>query len=126
MNVHYYEQGNVQLSTTHTVSLDLPAAITPNTNGSASKVLALVEAEESRYQSSLNESYQEMGDKTFKSLRRALPMTRAKLDWDKVRSDTELQHVCYSGANVCDARFWATSSVQSCRLTRAAFRDRCE
>lgn len=78
----------VQLATTHTVSLDVPSAITStNTNGSASKILALIEAEENRYQASLNESYQEMGDRTFKSLRRALPITRAKLDWDKVCPD---------------------------------------
>ena len=81
----------VQLATTHTVSLDVPSAITStNTSGSASKILALIEAEENRYQASLNESYQEMGDKTFKSLRRALPITRAKLDWDKVRRGSRL------------------------------------
>ena len=85
LNVHYYEQGNVQLSTTHTVSLTLPPAITPSGGASAaSKALALVEAEEGRYQTGLNEAYAEMGDKTFKSLRRALPMTRSKLDWDRV------------------------------------------
>lgn len=39
-----------------------------------------------KYQISLNETYQEMGEKTFKGLRRALPLTRQKLDWDKVRA----------------------------------------
>ena len=83
--MHYYEQGNVQLSTTHAVSLALPPAISPAGGASAaSKVLALVESEESRYQTSLNDTYAEMGEKTFKGLRRALPMTRSKLDWDKV------------------------------------------
>ncbi|KAF7791418.1 hypothetical protein EIP86_002434 [Pleurotus ostreatoroseus] len=86
LNVHYYEQGNVQLSTTHTISLEIPPAITStNASSSASKILALIEAEEARYQMGLNAAYQEMGDKTFKGLRRALPMTRAKLDWDRVR-----------------------------------------
>ncbi|KAI0789633.1 F-actin-capping protein subunit alpha [Abortiporus biennis] len=85
VNVHYYEQGNVQLSTTHNISLALPPTITPNpAPASANKVLALIESEETKYQSSLNEAYSEMGEKTFKGLRRALPMTRSKLDWDKV------------------------------------------
>ena len=50
----------------------------------ASKILALIEDEEGRYQISLNETYQGMGEKTFKGLRRALPLTRQKIDWDKV------------------------------------------
>lgn len=88
LNVHYYEQGNVQLSTTHTISLELPSTISSSSgtpSASASKILALIEAEENKYQTSLNVAYQQMGDKTFKGLRRALPMTRAKLDWDRVR-----------------------------------------
>ena len=85
VNVHYYEQGNVQLSTTHTVSLSLPPAISPSGGASAaSKVLALIEAEEGKYQTSLSDAYAEMSEKTFKGLRRALPMTRSKLDWDRV------------------------------------------
>ncbi|KAJ7134535.1 F-actin-capping protein subunit alpha [Mycena epipterygia] len=85
VNVHYYEQGNVQLSTTHTISLSLPTAIvTSSPSASASKILALIEDEEGKYQVSLNDTYQEMGEKTFKGLRRALPLTRQKLDWDKV------------------------------------------
>lgn len=85
INVHYYEQGNVQLSTTHSISLTLPPSITSSPQpSSASKILALIEEEEGRYQQSLNDVYHEMGEKTFKSLRRALPLTRQKMDWDRV------------------------------------------
>ncbi|GBE83221.1 F-actin-capping protein subunit alpha [Sparassis latifolia] len=85
VNVHYYEQGNVQLSTTHSITLALPPTITPlSAQSSASKLFALIEAEEGKYQTSLSDAYTEMSEKTFKGLRRALPMTRSKLDWDKV------------------------------------------
>ncbi|OAX36657.1 F-actin capping protein, alpha subunit [Rhizopogon vinicolor AM-OR11-026] len=84
VNVHYYEQGNVQLNTSHDLSISIPAAVSsvPHTSA-ASKIFALIEAEESRCQTSLNDSYHEMGEKTFKGLRRALPLTRQKIDWDK-------------------------------------------
>jgi capping protein (actin filament) muscle Z-line, alpha len=57
--------------------------VTSSPASSAAKILALIEDEEGKYQSSLNDTYHEMGEKTFKGLRRALPMTRQKLDWDK-------------------------------------------
>lgn len=105
VNVHYYEQGNVryristyflvakctldtsqvQLATEHALSIALPSAVvTSSPASSASKILALIEDEEGKYQTSLNDTYHEMGEKTFKGLRRALPMTRQKMDWDKV------------------------------------------
>ncbi|KAG6830393.1 hypothetical protein H0H87_008280 [Tephrocybe sp. NHM501043] len=85
VNVHYYEQGNVQLATTHDLTLTLPPAVVTSTpSASASRILALIEDEESKYQTTLNETYSKMGEKTFKGLRRALPMTRQKIDWDKV------------------------------------------
>jgi len=85
VNVHYYEQGNVQLETTHTVSLTLPPTISSaSADASAKKILALVEDEEGKYQNSLNDTYHDMGEKTFKGLRRALPLTRQKMDWDRV------------------------------------------
>ncbi|THV05216.1 F-actin capping protein, alpha subunit [Dendrothele bispora CBS 962.96] len=85
VNIHYYEQGNVQLSTNHTISITLPSAVVTSPPSSAAlKILALIETEEGKYQTSLNDTYHEMSEKTFKGLRRALPMTRQKLDWDKV------------------------------------------
>jgi capping protein alpha len=45
----------------------------------------LISKEESAHQTSLNDAFQDMSEKAFKTLRRALPLTRQKLDWDKVR-----------------------------------------
>jgi len=86
VSVHYYEQGNVQLATTHTPIITLPTSLslTPPNIQNASKILALIENEERKYQQSLSETYYEIRDKTFKSLRRALPLTKQKLDWEKV------------------------------------------
>ena len=58
--------------------------MTSSPSAAASKILALIEDEEGKYQTSLNDTYHEMGEKTFKGLRRALPLTRQKIDWDKV------------------------------------------
>ena len=75
----------VQLSTIHAVSFNVPSAIVSSPDAAKSaKILALIEDEERKYQISLNETYQEMKEKTFKGLRRALPLTRQKIDWDKV------------------------------------------
>ncbi|KAF8340339.1 F-actin-capping protein subunit alpha [Cantharellus anzutake] len=89
INVHYYENGNVQLSTQHNPTFPFPpSGLSPDSAASYShittKILAQVEALEDFYQRELNDAYTEMGEKTFKSLRRALPLTRQKLDWDKV------------------------------------------
>ncbi|KAG1872325.1 F-actin-capping protein subunit alpha [Suillus subalutaceus] len=84
VNVHYYEQGNVQLSTSNDSSISIPATVSSlSPASSASKIFALIEAEESRCQTFLNDAYHEMGEKAFKGLRRALPLTRQKIDWDK-------------------------------------------
>lgn len=107
INVHYYEQGNVQLQTTHTPSLALPPPHPiPATSQTVTKLLKLIEIQEGEYQTSLANVYHEMGEKTFKGLRRALPMTRSKMDWDKVlgyKLGAEL-----SASNT--GRFGATSS----------------
>lgn len=85
LNIHYYEQGNVQLETSHDLVLPIPPALTNSAPAStAPKIFALIEVEESKLQESLRETYEEMNDKAFRSLRRVLPVTQCRFDWDKL------------------------------------------
>jgi capping protein alpha len=52
-------------------------------DGMAEAVAKMIKDSEQGYQSALNESYVQLSDNTFKGLRRALPVTRNKLDWNK-------------------------------------------
>ncbi|KAL4073158.1 hypothetical protein V8B97DRAFT_189038 [Scleroderma yunnanense] len=78
-------QGKVQLVTSHDLTISMPTTIASAVpDSAASKILALIEIEETRLQTSFNDAYHEMSEKAFKGLRRALPLTRQKMDWDKV------------------------------------------
>jgi hypothetical protein len=43
-----------------------------------------IKASEGAYQEGLRMAYVDLAENTFKSLRRNLPITRNKIDWDKV------------------------------------------
>ncbi|WWC69294.1 uncharacterized protein I206_103232 [Kwoniella pini CBS 10737] len=83
VDVHYYEQGNVQLATRHSASFPLPVE---EVNGQtvASQIVTTISKIETAYHLELNDVYGELGDKAFRALRRALPVTRQKMDWEKV------------------------------------------
>lgn len=83
VNVHYYEEGNVQLN--NTVEKHLTSAGGDPSATAANALKAIIKAEQS-FHSALDASYTTMGDTTFKALRRALPITRMKIDWNKIRT----------------------------------------
>jgi len=83
VNVHYYEEGNVQLN--NTVEKHLQSAGGDPSATAVNAMKAIIKAEQA-FHSALDASYTTMGDTTFKALRRALPITRTKIDWNKIRT----------------------------------------
>lgn len=77
VDVHYYEDGNVRLLTTKPVSLSMPSA-------SAIIVIKEIASAERKYQEELNKGFGSLGEGAFKGLRRQLPITRQKIEWDKI------------------------------------------
>jgi len=76
--VHYYEDGNVQLNSEKTVE------VTASGGDLANNIVKAAKKAEIEYQTALNESYGQLSSTTFKALRRALPITGSKLDWNKI------------------------------------------
>jgi len=83
VNVHYYEDGNVQLVTNWEKSISLQAD--NDAEKFAAALLKQIASIEQNYQTALETSYTTMGETTFKALRRVLPISRQKIDWQKIR-----------------------------------------
>ena len=75
--MHYYEDGNVRLLTSKPVSLN-PASLTAQT------VVRDIALAEKKYQEELNRGFTNLSEGAFKGLRRQLPITRQKVEWDKI------------------------------------------
>lgn len=82
--VHYYEDGNVQLNTDTTQKTTISESGSPDAVAAAA-IKAITKVEQA-YQASLDSSYSTMGETTFKALRRALPITKQPVDWNKIKN----------------------------------------
>jgi capping protein alpha len=78
VDVHYYEDGNVRLLTTKEVNLTVGVGV----GGTA--VVSKIANEEKKYQEDLNRAFGSLSEGAFKSLRRQLPITRQKIEWEKI------------------------------------------
>lgn len=80
VDVHYYEDGNVRLMTSRPTTASVGAGAT------GASIAREVAAAERKYQEELNRGFTSLSEGAFKGLRRQLPVTRQKIEWDKVAS----------------------------------------
>lgn len=77
IDVHYYEDGNVRLAASKDVTVS-------SSSSSASDVVRAIAQSEKKYQEDLNRSFTTLSEGAFKGLRRQLPVTRQKVEWEKI------------------------------------------
>jgi len=78
-NVHYFEDGNVQLHS----NLDKQAKVNiGDPESTAQDIIKAVSKLEADFQAALEEMYVNMHHTTFKSMRRFYPVTREKMNWN--------------------------------------------
>ncbi|EIM23899.1 subunits of heterodimeric actin filament capping protein Capz [Wallemia mellicola CBS 633.66] len=85
ITIHYFENGNVQLQASHNPKIKSPLEGPPTTEEEAKKLVKAISESDRAYQAYINVLYEDkLSEKLFRSLRRALPITREKINWDKV------------------------------------------
>lgn len=80
LHIHYFEDGNLQLQGSKSIP---GTAITYTSEAElGEKVVAAIQANENTLQSSLEEMYTSMNEETLKAMRRIMPITRTKMEWN--------------------------------------------
>jgi len=79
LNVHYYEEGNVQLVSNFDTDLNVNAQ---NPDQFAKEAVNAISKAEADFQNSLDNNYDTMSSTTFKALRRPLPIFRTLMNWN--------------------------------------------
>ncbi|KAF8007285.1 hypothetical protein BT93_K1325 [Corymbia citriodora subsp. variegata] len=78
VGAHYFEEGNVQLDAKHECK---DSTIFQSPEDCAIAIASIIRHHETEYLGSLEASYTNLPDNTFKDLRRKLPVTRTHFPW---------------------------------------------
>jgi len=80
-NVHYYEEGNVQLVSTTKKATNVQAQ---NPEQFGKDAVAAIQKVEADFQNCLDNNYDSMSSTTFKALRRPLPIFKHPIKWENL------------------------------------------
>lgn len=89
ISVHFYEDGNVQLNASNTLEAKCKGGATAEATAQA--IFKAIGVAETKYQQALEGAYAMMDTSTFKALRRQLPVTASKVDWDKIGTNVKIE-----------------------------------
>lgn len=78
VGAHYFEEGNVQLDAKHECR---DSTVFQSPDDCAITIASIIRHHETEYLASLEASYSNLPDTTFKDLRRKLPVTRTQFPW---------------------------------------------
>jgi capping protein alpha len=81
IDVHYYEDGNVQLNAQQDLSTTAKGG---NASALAKSVIEAIKKTEHTYHDVISDNINNMNSGSYKSLRRQLPVTGTLVDWDKI------------------------------------------
>jgi len=80
VHAHYFEDGNIQLNTTRPIdSSELPAGTDAEF---ANAVITFIENAETKTRAALDDMFATLNTDTLKSMRRVMPITRTKMEWN--------------------------------------------
>lgn len=81
LHIHYFEDGNLQLQG-HKAVADSSSMAFDSESDLAEKVVNYILSQESVMQSGLEEMYTTMNNETLRAMRRIMPITRTKMEWN--------------------------------------------
>lgn len=86
IQIHYYENGNVQfnVSSPKVLSLAGESSTHSDPKAMAKAAVSAIRQYESDLSDTIRDTFDTLNEGAFKGLRRQLPVTRSKVDWDKV------------------------------------------
>jgi capping protein alpha len=79
INVHYFEDGNVQLHAARDATSSVDVSDPEGTGAAVAKAIGSLETE---FQANMEEMYVDMHRTTFKRMRRILPLNRQPMNWN--------------------------------------------